>query len=105
MRFLRNRFPIFLFLNLALIIPAVAQTAATAKAPARTPAAQTQLIPREVLFGNPEKASPSISPDGHYLSYLAPDNGVLNVWVRWQDRRPCHHRRQEARYPSLLLVL
>ena len=90
MRFLRNRFPIFLFLNLALIIPAVAQTAATAKAPARTPAAQTQLIPREVLFGNPEKASPSISPDGHYLSYLAPDNGVLNVWVRTVGKTDDH---------------
>lgn len=40
------------------------------------------LIPREVLFGNPEKASPQISPDGRMLAYLAPDNGVLNVWVR-----------------------
>ncbi|HZT44082.1 MAG TPA: S9 family peptidase [Chthonomonadaceae bacterium] len=40
------------------------------------------LIPREVLFGNPEKASPEISPDGKRLAYLAPDNGVLNVWVR-----------------------
>ncbi|MCS6817167.1 MAG: S9 family peptidase [Blastocatellia bacterium] len=40
------------------------------------------LIPREVLFGNPEKASPQISPDGTKLAYLAPHNGVLNVWVR-----------------------
>jgi dipeptidyl aminopeptidase/acylaminoacyl peptidase len=40
------------------------------------------LIPREVLFGNPEKASPRISPNGKMLAYLAPDNGVLNVWVR-----------------------
>jgi dipeptidyl aminopeptidase/acylaminoacyl peptidase len=40
------------------------------------------LIPREVLFGNPEKASPQISPDGKYLAYLAPKDGVLNVWVR-----------------------
>jgi dipeptidyl aminopeptidase/acylaminoacyl peptidase len=35
-----------------------------------------------VLFGNPDKASPLISPDGKYLAYLAPDEGVLNVWVR-----------------------
>lgn len=43
-----------------------------------------ELIPREVLFGNPEYASPSLSPDGKYLSYLAPspDLGVLNVFVR-----------------------
>ena len=40
------------------------------------------LIPRAVLFGNPEKAGPQISPDGTRLAYLAPENGVLNVWVR-----------------------
>jgi dipeptidyl aminopeptidase/acylaminoacyl peptidase len=41
----------------------------------------TQLIPREVLFGNPEKASPRISPDGTRIAWLAPVDGVLNVWV------------------------
>jgi dipeptidyl aminopeptidase/acylaminoacyl peptidase len=41
------------------------------------------LIPRDVLFGNPEKANPQISPDGKYLAYLAPDTkNVLQVWVR-----------------------
>ncbi|HKF02101.1 MAG TPA: S9 family peptidase [Candidatus Sulfotelmatobacter sp.] len=44
--------------------------------------AQTGLIPRSVLFGNPERSSPQISPDGTMLAYLAPDQGVLNVWVR-----------------------
>ena len=39
------------------------------------------MIPRSVLFGNPDKASPSISPDGTLLGYIAPDGGVLNVWV------------------------
>lgn len=39
------------------------------------------LIPREVLFGNPEKMQPRISPDGTRLAYLAPVDGVLNVWV------------------------
>ena len=43
---------------------------------------QTALIPRSVLFGNPERTSPQISPDGTMLAYLAPDQGVLNVWVR-----------------------
>jgi len=42
----------------------------------------TQLIPREVLFGNPEKTHPQISPDGNQLGYLAPVNGVLNVWIK-----------------------
>ena len=39
------------------------------------------LVPREVLFGNPEKVQPRISPDGRRLAYIAPVDGVLNVWV------------------------
>ena len=41
----------------------------------------TPLISRDVLFGNPDKASPRISPDGASLAYLAPVDGVLNIWV------------------------
>ncbi len=40
-----------------------------------------KLIPREILFGNPEKDSPKISPNGARLAYLAPKDNVLNVWV------------------------
>ena len=40
-----------------------------------------QLIPREVLFGNPERTQPRISPDATRLAYLSPVDGVLNVWV------------------------
>jgi dipeptidyl aminopeptidase/acylaminoacyl peptidase len=39
------------------------------------------LIPREVLFGNPERIGPRLSPDGERLAFLAPKDGVLNVWV------------------------
>ena len=39
------------------------------------------VIPRDVLFGNPEKVRPKLSPDGVKLAYIAPVNGVLNVWV------------------------
>jgi dipeptidyl aminopeptidase/acylaminoacyl peptidase len=39
------------------------------------------LVPRTVLFGNPERVSPRISPDGSRLAWIAPDEGVLNVWV------------------------
>jgi dipeptidyl aminopeptidase/acylaminoacyl peptidase len=39
------------------------------------------LVPRQVLFGNPERMSPRISPDGKRLGWIAPDEGVLNVWV------------------------
>lgn len=46
-----------------------------------TGAAACPLIPRQVLFGNPERMSPQISPDGRQLAYVAPLDGVLNVWV------------------------
>jgi dipeptidyl aminopeptidase/acylaminoacyl peptidase len=39
------------------------------------------LVPLEVLFGNPERTMPRISPDGSLLGWIAPDEGVLNVWV------------------------
>ena len=39
------------------------------------------LIPRKVLFGNPTRISPAVSPDGSRLAYIAPVDGVLNVWV------------------------
>ncbi|MBX7168313.1 MAG: S9 family peptidase [Pirellulales bacterium] len=42
---------------------------------------QAELIARDVLFGNPDKAAARISPDGKQLAYLAPVDGVLNVWV------------------------
>jgi dipeptidyl aminopeptidase/acylaminoacyl peptidase len=41
----------------------------------------TTLIPRSVIFGNPDRTSVQISPDGKWLSYIAPLDGVLNVWV------------------------
>lgn len=40
-----------------------------------------ELIPRQVLFGNPERVSPRISPDGTRLAWIAPHQDVLNVWV------------------------
>ena len=43
--------------------------------------ADTELIPRDLLFGNPERANVLISPDGQLLSWRAPLDGVMNVWV------------------------
>ncbi|MEM9187242.1 MAG: S9 family peptidase [Planctomycetota bacterium] len=45
------------------------------------PIEETPLIPRGVLFGNPQRAQARISPDGAWLSFLAPVDGVLNAWV------------------------
>jgi dipeptidyl aminopeptidase/acylaminoacyl peptidase len=45
------------------------------------------LISREILFGNPEKLSPQISPDGKRLAWLAPDKkNVLQVWVKRAEK-------------------
>jgi len=40
-----------------------------------------ELIPRRVLFGNPERVAPRISPDASTLAWIAPHEGVLNVWT------------------------
>ena len=42
---------------------------------------EDSLIPREILFGNPDHISPKISSDGTTISYLAPHKDVMNVWV------------------------
>lgn len=43
------------------------------------------LIPRTLLFGDPEIRFPRISPDGAHLAYLAPHRGELSIWVRAID--------------------
>lgn len=58
-----------------LTIAAVSPTASRAELP--------PLIPRDLLFGNPERTSPALSPDGTRMAWLAPDtNNVLQVWVQ-----------------------
>ena len=42
---------------------------------------EDRLIPREVLFGNPDKIAVRMSEDGKHISYLAPLKGVLNVFA------------------------
>ena len=56
---------------------------AKAEAPAVAPASinDVELIPRDALFGNPERANVQISPDGKYLSWIAAVDGVMNVWI------------------------
>ncbi len=61
--------------------PAKPDEPATPEPPAATGNPKADLIPRSVLFGNPERAAVRISPDGKHLSWLAPKDGVLNVWV------------------------
>ncbi|WP_232630445.1 S9 family peptidase [Methylobacterium sp. Leaf118] len=39
------------------------------------------LIPREHLFGNPTRYGHQLSPDGRRLAWVAPYEGVLNIWT------------------------
>src|SRR5204863_10144200 len=66
--------PFVLFASLGLM------NAATAAGPNDVP-----LVPRKAFFGNPEKARPRLSPDGNRLAFVAPVEGVLNVWVSPDD--------------------
>lgn len=67
---------------LALLLSGCAtRTTGQSKGTRITKAPASKLIARETLFGNPDRASPRISPDGERISFLAPVNGVLNVWV------------------------
>ena len=43
--------------------------------------AKFPLIPRQTLFGNPARTAPCLSPDGMTLAWLAPLNGVRNIFV------------------------
>lgn len=78
-----------------------APSEAKAEPPAETAAtAGTKLIPRQLLFGNPDKAMARLSPDGSKLSYLAPRDGVLNVFVGPVDdpsaAKPVTHEKQRG---------
>ena len=64
------------------------------------------LIPREILFGNPERAEPQISPDGGQIAWLAPDkNGVLNVWASAIDGRESAPDHERNASPDLLVCV
>jgi len=39
------------------------------------------LITREALYGNPTRSGGQLSPDGRWVSWLAPHEGVMNVWI------------------------
>ena len=47
---------------------------------------RNDLIPRALLFGPPERAAIQLSPDGKRVAWLAPLNGVLNIWVAHVDK-------------------
>lgn len=68
-----------------LILAAAIAATCTATATAEPAPAGVEMISRDALFGNPEKVGVQLSPDGKYLSWIAPVDGVLNIWVAPAD--------------------
>ena len=67
-----------------LILSALLMTTAAQLSPAAADNASRSgapLIERQTLFGNPTRAGGQISPDGKWLSWLGPRDGVLNIFV------------------------
>ena len=64
-----------------LLLACIVAAATIATVSLAAPAAAPPLIERTKLFGNPSRAAGRISPDGKWLSWLAPRNGVMNIWV------------------------
>ena len=62
-------------------VPGPAQSATPAATQADVP-----LIPRRLLFGNPEKTGPTLSDDGKQIAFRAAVDGVMNVWVGPADK-------------------
>ncbi|TWT71790.1 S9 family peptidase [Crateriforma conspicua] len=42
----------------------------------------TPLLDRELFFGNPQIAGGKLSPDGKFISFMKPYQGIMNVWVK-----------------------
>ncbi|NBU26316.1 MAG: S9 family peptidase, partial [Gammaproteobacteria bacterium] len=62
-------------------------TVSATLSPAALAAAQAApLIERAKLFGNPSRAGASLAPDGKHLAWLAPRDGVMNIWVASIDK-------------------
>jgi len=44
--------------------------------------AVTPLLDRELFFGNPQISGGQLSPDGKFISFMKPYQGIMNVWVK-----------------------
>ncbi|MFM8585912.1 MAG: alpha/beta fold hydrolase [Gammaproteobacteria bacterium] len=65
--------------HLVTTLIVVALTLGSAVVPAKDTSAP--LIERTKLFGNPSRSGASLAPDGKHLAWLAPRDGVMNIWV------------------------
>jgi dipeptidyl aminopeptidase/acylaminoacyl peptidase len=64
----------------SLLVAAIALAAAFTSAVAAVDV-KAPLIERQKLFGNPTKSFGRLSPDGKWLAFIAPRDGVMNIFV------------------------
>ena len=74
------RFPSVIFCVIAIVLGGCTAMPAIPHSES-APDLTGPLIPRQILFGDLDHASVQLSHDGKYLSYLAPAEGVRNIWV------------------------
>ena len=65
----------------SLLVAALACIAAVTTVAAAATDVKAPLIERQKLFGNPTKSQGRLSPDGKWLAFIAPRDGVMNIWV------------------------
>lgn len=76
--------PISLIASLLMTILSTATILSAAKAGAQVP--DTPILDRQLFFGNPQIAGGQLSPDGKWISFMKPLNGIMNVWVKAFDQ-------------------
>jgi len=65
-----------------LLLGAAASAGALLGRPGAAPAlSPIRLIPRRVLFAGADRSVVRLSPDGRRVAFLAPVDGVLNLWI------------------------
>ncbi len=82
------------FLSLVLTVVGVGSLRAQTTQPSTVPGGADELryldqlpplIDREVFFGNPQISGGQLSPDGRWVSFMKPLDGIRNVWVKAID--------------------
>ncbi|MDQ3805053.1 MAG: prolyl oligopeptidase family serine peptidase [Acidobacteriota bacterium] len=74
LRLIADAFALLLFGSLMMLAPAAPAAARQSGPP--------PLIDRQLFFGDPEIAGARLSPDGKFIAFVKPLNGVRNIWVK-----------------------
>lgn len=73
---------VYEMLSLVLILVVAAADEAVTQTNAAPPKEVVPLLDRQLFFGNPQIAGGQLSPDGKFISFMKPYQGIMNVWVK-----------------------